>query len=172
MGKRFTDTYLEMEKTLNFIAQNVTADMFAKSELVDDALKVFFKGWRWGMVFHGFSLHGKGELGVEFSLRMEKDQRAELIDQFTCVAVLHCCPTACTAEEGKIYFKLMPSLLASCSCLPFDEARAFIWKHRIERHAEVLAELLDRCWIHHRQNTGERFFKHCWKLIKSWIDFT
>ena len=108
----------------DLIVQNATVDMFAKSEHADHALKVFERmkkrdGISWTVILPGFSLHGKGELGVEFSLRMEKDQRVELIDQFTCVAVLHCCPTACTAEEGKIYFKLMPSLLASCSCLPF-----------------------------------------------------
>ncbi|KAL9406807.1 hypothetical protein Peur_003779 [Populus x canadensis] len=59
----------------------------------------------WTVMILGFSLHGKGELGVELSRGMEKDQRAE-IDQLTCVAVLHCCTTACMVDqEGKFYFK-------------------------------------------------------------------
>jgi len=126
----------------------------------------------------GFSLHGKGELGVELSRRMEKDQRAE-IDQLTCVAVLHCCTTACMVDrEGKFYFKcikepkvahytLMVSLLARVRV--FDEARAFIEKHHIERSAEVLRALLDGCWIHHRRNIGKRVFKQlcCLKPLKT-----
>ncbi|KAH8522356.1 hypothetical protein H0E87_003109 [Populus deltoides] len=44
----------------------------------------------------------------------------------------------------------MVSLLARV-CL-FDEARAFIEKHHIERSAEVLRALLDGCWIHHGRN--------------------
>ncbi|KAJ6945777.1 hypothetical protein NC651_000745 [Populus alba x Populus x berolinensis] len=75
---------------LNLIVQNATVDMYAKSELVNCALKVFERMKKrdaisWTVMILGFSLHGKGELGVELSRGMEKDQRAE-IDQFTCVA--------------------------------------------------------------------------------------
>ncbi|KAJ6712880.1 REPEAT-CONTAINING PROTEIN putative-RELATED [Salix purpurea] len=83
--------------------------MFAKSELVDHALKVFERM--------------KKRDGISWTV-------SEYYQALAC----------------------MEKLLARV-CL-FDEARAFIGKHRIERHAEVLAELLDRCWIHHRQNTG------------------
>ncbi|KAL3599334.1 hypothetical protein D5086_007252 [Populus alba] len=116
---------------------------------------------------NGFSLHGKGELGVELFCRMEKDQRVEA-DQFTYAAVLHCCTAACMVEEGKFYFNcikepnithyaLMVSLLARASL--FDEARVFMEEHHIERHAEVLRALLYGCWMHHRRNIGKRVFE-------------
>jgi pentatricopeptide repeat protein len=156
----------------NLIVQNATTDMYAKSGLVDYALKVFERMKKrdvisWTVMILGFSLHGKGELGVELFCRMEKDQRVEA-DQFTYAAVLHCCTAACMVEEGKFYFNcikepnithyaLMVSLLAR-ACL-FDEARAFMEEHHIERHAEVLRALLDGCWMHHRRNIGKQVFE-------------
>ncbi|KAJ6388313.1 hypothetical protein OIU77_026815 [Salix suchowensis] len=161
----------------DLVVQNATMDMYAKSGLVDYALKVFERMKKrdvisWTVMILGFSLHGKGEIGVEFFCRMEKDQRVEA-DQLTYAAVLHCCTTACKVEEGKFYFNcikkpnithyaLMVSLLARAGL--FVEARSFIEEHRIERHAGVLRALLDGCWMHHRRNIGEQVLEQPFDL--------
>ncbi|KAJ6695130.1 REPEAT-CONTAINING PROTEIN putative-RELATED [Salix koriyanagi] len=135
----------------DLVVQNATMDMYAKSGLVDYALKVFERMKKrdvisWTVMILGFSLHGKGEIGVEFFCRMEKDQRVEA-DQFTYAAVLHCCTTACKVEEGKFYF----------NCIK---------KPNITHYAlmRVLGALLDGCWMHHRRNIGKQVFEQLFDL--------
>lgn len=154
---------------LNIAVQNALMDMYVKAGCVDSASKIFERmvekdAVSWTVMILGYSLHGRGEVGVQLFHEMEQQSRIQP-DQMAYVAALHACNTACMVEEGMNYFNciraprvdhyaLIVRLLSRAKL--FDEARAFIEEHSIGRHVEVQQALLNGCRTHRNIKMGKR----------------
>lgn len=177
LGKAIHGYLLRHGIEFNIMVQNAIMDMYVKSGYVQYASNLFM-GMKerdvisWTVMIFGYSLHGQGEVGLNLFREMEKDLSSE-IDQFTYVAVLHACNTACLVEEGWFYFNrikapkvthcaLMVAILVRAGL--FDEARTFIKESQIEMYPEVLRALLDGCRIHKEVKIGKRVIEQLCEL--------
>ncbi|KAF7816802.1 pentatricopeptide repeat-containing protein DOT4, chloroplastic-like [Senna tora] len=153
----------------NLKVKNALMDMYVKSGAITCSSNIFAElnekdVISWTVMIMGYSLHGRGKLGVELFHQMEKNSKTQL-DDTTYAAILHACGTARMVDEGKFYFNrirsptmahcaLMVSLLARAGL--FDEAMVFIEEHKIGKHAEVQRKLLEGCRIHRQYALGKR----------------
>lgn len=156
----------------NLIVQNALVDMYVKSGCIQSASKIFSRMKEkdmvsWTIMILGHSLHGQGKLGVGLFHEMEMNLRMHT-DEITCTAVLHACSTANMVDEGEFYFNcitkptmahfaLKVALLARIGRL--DEARAFVEKHKLDKHPEMLRALLDGCRNHNERKLGKRIIE-------------
>lgn len=150
--------------------QNALMDMYVKSGRLESALKIFSQKAEkdvvsWTVMIMGYSLHGRGEAGVELFREMERSPAGAVPDASAYHAVLHACHAACMVEQGKFFFgrirnpgvdhvALLAGLLARAG--QFEAARAFVEKRRMQEHPEVLRAVLDGCRIHRNLPTGKR----------------
>ncbi|XVE91022.1 hypothetical protein DITRI_Ditri20bG0122700 [Diplodiscus trichospermus] len=176
-GKELHAYLLRNGMDLNLTVQNAFMDMYVKSGFIELASNIFTSMierdiFSWTIMILGYSLHGQGGRGLGLFFEMEKNSSLE-IDEFTYVAVLHACVTACRVDVGMFYFNciqaptvthcvLMVALLARSGL--FDEARTFIEEHQIENSAEVLRALLDGCRIHQQVKMGKRIVEQLCEL--------
>lgn len=168
-GKEIHGYLLRNGIDMNVRVQNALMDMYVKSGFIEFASKIFSSiklkdEISWTVMIYGYSLHGKGELGVNLFKEMVKNAKKK-IDQIAYATVLYACCTAIMVDEGKFYFESIRSpKVADCALMvallarggQFTEARSFIEEKKIARHAEVLRALLDGCRIHRNIRVGKR----------------
>ncbi|GLT93948.1 hypothetical protein SLE2022_117140 [Rubroshorea leprosula] len=176
-GKEIHAYLLRNGIAMNVKVQNALMDMYVKSGFIELASNVF-AGMReqdiisWTIMILGYSLHGRGELGVDIFCKIKKDSSIE-IDELTYAAVLHACSIARMVDKGRFFFNcikkpkvthcaLMVSLLARAGL--FNEARSFIEEYQIEKHVEVLRALLDGCRMHQQLKIGKQVIEQLCEL--------
>ncbi|KAK9104000.1 hypothetical protein Scep_020844 [Stephania cephalantha] len=149
--------------------QNALMDMYIKSGCLDLASRIFNRmnnkdNISWTVMILGHSLHGQGKLGLELFQKMKSSGNAEFDDTLY-EAVLHSCVTARQVEEGKSYFKYMKEHTVEHCCLMvsllghagrFDDAKAFILEHHLERNVRAQRALLDGCRTHQNRILGKK----------------
>ncbi|KAJ9536192.1 hypothetical protein OSB04_un000631 [Centaurea solstitialis] len=154
---------------INVKVENALIDMYAKSGWLEYASMVFSRMKSkdvvsWTVMISGYSLHGRGDLGVELFKKIPKID----IDEISYVTALFACCTACMVEEGMHYFNCIKSpKLVHCALMvtllsragKFDEARAFIEERSVARQTEVVRALIDGCRIHKNLSTGKRLIE-------------
>lgn len=168
-GKEIHGYLLRSGIDTNLKVQNALTDMYVKSGLIDYASEIYSRmsekdNISWTVMILGYSLHGKGELGVKLFKEIVKSSTKD-IDWMTHAAVLYACCTTIMVEEGKFIFNCIRSpKVATCAIMVallaraglFDEARSFIKGKQIARHAEVLRAFLDGCRVNQNINIGKR----------------
>ncbi|KAF6159888.1 hypothetical protein GIB67_032972 [Kingdonia uniflora] len=151
--------------------QNSLTNMYVKSGSLESAVKFFVRmkkkdKFSLTIMILGYSLHGRGELGVELFREMEN--LGSKVDDAMYAALLHACNTSRMVEEGRSYFRcirapmlehftLMVSLLARAGL--FGEAKAFVDTWQIEMHPEVHRALLHGCRIHRDRKMAKRIIE-------------
>ncbi|PIA47611.1 hypothetical protein AQUCO_01400324v1 [Aquilegia coerulea] len=162
---------------VNLAVQNALVDMYMKSGFLESASKLFVRMKERDTIsltvmVLGYSLHGQGEVGVEWFHKLKKYMHTEIDDKMY-DAVLRACNTARMVNEGKSIFKcikepkvehcaLMVSLLARAGL--FGEAKTFIEERQFEWNAEVLQALLDGCRIYQEKKIAKRIVERLTEL--------
>ncbi|KAL8096742.1 pentatricopeptide repeat-containing protein DOT4, chloroplastic-like [Apium graveolens] len=176
-GKEIHGYLLRNGIDMNIKVQNALTDMYVKSGLIDYASEIYSRMSKkdnisWTVMILGYSLHGKGELGVKLFQEIVKSSTKD-IDWITQNAVLYACCTAIMVEEGQSVFNCIRSpKVATCALMVallaraglFDEARSLIEGRQIARQAEVLRAFLDGCRVNQNISAGKRVIEQLCEL--------